>query len=292
MFVILFMLFIVALTLFPYLNVLAKAFNDSADAAKGGIKLWPRKFTLENFKQMLSDKNIYHALYITVARVVLVTIGALLVQFMTAYALTRKLKGTALFNIFFLIPMFITGGTMASFVLYKYIGLLNNFWVYVLPGLFTFYNVIVIRSYIQTSIPESIIEAAHIDGISELGLFFKIILPLSKPILATVALWVMVANWNDWTTTLYFASRNKDLETLQYKLMQTIQKSAQLQKDIKAALIEGGDVEAAKKAASKNIPPETMKSTQIIIVTVPIIMVYPFIQKYFTKGITLGAVKG
>lgn len=288
--IIIFMLFIIVVTLFPYLNVLAKALNDSNDTMRGGVTLWPRVLTFENFRILFSDKAMYTAIFVTLARVILVTVFGILVQFMTAYALTRGLKGTAVFNVFFLIPMFISGGIIPLYILYSKIGLLNNFWVYVLPGLFTFYNIIVIRSYIQTSIPESIIEAAHIDGISEMGLFFRIILPLSKPILATVALWIMVNNWNDWTTTLYYANQNKKLETLQYKLMLTVKETERMTALINEAIQSGGDVEGLQK--SVKVSTESMTSAQIIVVTLPIIMVYPFIQKYFTKGITLGAVKG
>lgn len=283
------MILIIVITLFPYLNVLAKALNDGQDTMRGGITLWPRVPTFENFRILLSDPAIYKALFVTVTRVVLVTLLGIMVQFMTAYALTRKLKGTAVFNVIFLIPMFISGGIIPLYMLYSKIGLLDNFWVYIWPGLFTFYNVIVIRSYIETSISESIIEAAQIDGISEMRLFFSIILPLSKPILATVALWIMVNNWNDWTTTLYFIEK-ADLHTLQYKLMQAVKETERMTALIQEAIESGGDVEGLMK--SLKVTTESMTSAQIIVVTIPIIMVYPFIQKYFTEGITLGAVKG
>lgn len=283
------MLFIILVTLFPYLNVLAKSLNDGQDTMKGGITLWPRVPTLENFRILLSDPAIYKAMAVTVARVALVTVLGIIVQFMTAYALTRNLKGTSVLNVIFLIPMFISGGVIPLYMLYSAIGLLDNFWVYIWPGLFSFYNVIVIRSYINTSISESIIEAAQIDGISEMRLFFSIILPLSKPILATVALWIMVNNWNDWTTTLYYIE-NSNLHTLQYKLMQAVKETERMTALIQEAIQSGGDVEGIMK--SLKVTTESMTSAQIIVVTLPIIMVYPFIQKYFTEGITLGAVKG
>lgn len=284
-----FMLLVIFATLFPYLNVLAKSLNDGQDTMRGGITLWPRVPTLENFRILLSDIAIYKALIVTLARVILVTIFGILVQFMTAYALTRRLKGTQIFNIIFLIPMFISGGVIPLYMLYSKLHLLDNFMVYVLPSLFTFYNVIVIRSYIDTSISNSIIEAAQIDGITEMKLFFSIILPLSKPILATIALWIMVTNWNDWTTTLYFIE-NPNLHTLQYKLMQAVKETERMTALIQEAIESGGDVEGLMK--SLKVTTESMTSAQIIVVTLPIIMVYPFIQKYFTEGITLGAVKG
>lgn len=285
----LFMIFIIVITLFPYLNVLAKALNDGQDSMRGGITLWPRKFTWENFRILLGDSSLWLALGVTLGRVIIGTILGLLVEFMAAYALSRNLRGSKVFNIIFMIPMFIGGGIISQYILYSKIGLLDNFWVYIWPGLFGFYNMIVIRSYIQTSISNSIIEAAHIDGISEWGLFVKIIIPLSKPILATVALWLMVGKWNDWSATLYYIT-NPDLHTMQYKLMQAIKETERLTALIQEAIQSGENVEGLMN--SMRVTTDSMTAAQIIIVTIPIIMVYPFIQKYFTEGITLGAVKG
>lgn len=283
------MLGIIVLTLFPYLNVLAKAFNDGQDSMRGGIALWPREFTLENFQTLLADDSLYLAAAVTLGRVVAATLLGLLVQFMTAYALSRGLKGTKYFNLYFMIPMFISGGLIPQYILFSHMGLLDNFWVYVLPWLFSFYNVIIIRSYIQTSISDSIIEAARIDGVSEWQLFYGIILPLSKPILATIALWLIVGNWNDWSATLYYVQDSR-LHTLQYKLMQAIKETERITALIQDAIQSGENVESLLN--SVKVTTESITAAQIIIVTVPIIMVYPFLQKYFTQGIMLGAVKG
>jgi len=283
------MLLLIAVTLFPYLNVLAKALNDGQDTMRGGIVLWPRVFTLENFKVLLSDNSMYTAFAVTLARVTLGTLAGIIIQFMTAYALSRKLKGSRIISFYFMVPMFISGGLIPEYVLYSDLHLLNNFFVYVLPFLFSYYNVIVVRSYIETSISDSIIEAAQIDGITEFKLFYKIIIPLSKPILATVALWLLVFHWNDWTGTLYFIE-NSNLHTLQYKLMQAVKETERMTALIQEAIQSGEDVEGMVN--SLKVTTESMTSAQIIVVTVPIIMVYPFLQKYFTKGITLGAVKG
>lgn len=283
------MLMIIAATLFPYLNVLAKALNDAQDTMLGGITLWPRVPTFENFKVLLNDDTMYLAVGVTVLRVVLATVLGIIVQFMTAYAFSRNLKGMWIVRIFFLIPMYISGGLIPNYILFSQIGLLDNFWVYVLPGLFSFYNVVIIRSYIETSISDGIIEAAEIDGSSEMRLFATIILPLSKPILATIALWILVGNWNEWTSTLYYI-QNPDLHTLQYKLMQSIKETERITQLIQEAIESGQDVDSLRNSLKVNS--ESLNSAQIIVVTVPIILVYPFLQKYFTKGITLGAVKG
>lgn len=288
----LFMLAVAAVTLLPYINVLAKALNDGQDAARGGIYLLPRKFTVDNFKTLLSDSEIYHAAGVSVARVVVVTVLALTVQTMTAYALSRKhLMGLKFINVYFMIPMFISGGLIPQYLLYSKMGLLDNFWVYILPCLFSFYNVMIIRSYISGSIPDAIIEAAEIDGITELGLWFKIILPLSKPVLATIALWLLVGAWNDWSMTLYFID-SPSLHTLQYKLMQAIKETERMTALIQEAIQNGKDVEGILASQTASVTTDSLTNAQIIVVTLPIICVYPFLQKYFTAGVTLGAVKG
>lgn len=283
------MLLIIGITLFPYLNVVAKAFNDAQDTMLGGITLWPRVPTFENFKVLLNDDSMYLAVGVTVLRVTLATVLGIIVQFMTAYAFSRNLKGMWIARIFFIIPMYIHGGLIPNYILFSQMGLLDNFWVYILPTLFSFYNVIVIRSYIDTSISDSIIEAAEIDGSSEMRLFATIILPLSKPILATIALWLLVGNWNEWTSTLYYI-QNPNLHTLQYKLMQSIKETERITALIQEAIESGQDVDALRNSLKVNS--ESLNSAQIVLVTVPIILMYPFLQKYFTKGITLGAVKG
>ena len=286
---ILVMLTIIVVTLFPYLNVLAKSLNDGQDTMRGGIGIWPRAFTLENFRILLSDDSLYLATLVTILKVTLATVLSLLVQFMTAYALSRDLKGMKIVNVYFLIPMFVSGGVIPQYILFSKMGLLDNFWVYIFPFLFSFYNVIVIRSYIATSISDSIIEAAEIDGITEMRLFWSIILPLSKPILATVALWLIVGHWNDWTTTLYYIQDSR-LHTLQYKLMQAIKETERMTALIQEAVQSGQNVE--NLVNSVKVTTDSMTSAQIIVVTIPVIIIYPFLQKYFTQGITLGAVKG
>ena len=283
------MLFIIAVTLCPYLNVLAKSLNDGQDTMRGGIYLWPRKFTFENFRVLLGDSSLYLATLITILRVVAATFLGLLVQFMTAYALSKDLKGFKVINLYFMIPMFISGGIVPHYMLFSAIGLLNNFWVYVIPWLVSFYNIIIIRSYIKTSIPNSVIEAAEIDGMNEWGMLLRMIFPLSKPILATIALWLIVNNWNDWSATLYYID-DSSLHTLQYKLMQTIKETERMAALIQEAIQSGQDVEGMVN--SMKVTTDSMVSAQIIVVTLPVICIYPFLQKYFTQGITLGAVKG
>lgn len=284
------MIVIILLCLVPYLNVLAKALNEGNDTLRGGITIFPRVFTLENFKVLLSDESLILATGVTVAKVALQTVGSIIVQFMAAYALSRpNLWGLKAVNIFFLVTMYIGGGLIPNYILFSKMGLLNNFWVYVLPCLWSYYNVIIIRSYIQSNIPDSVIEAAQIDGAQEGTLFVKIVMPLCKPILATIVLWVAVASWNEWTLTLYYIT-NPDLHTLQYKLMQTLKESERLTALMQEAAQKGEDIETLAKQMKAT--PESIQSAQVILVTLPIICAYPFLQKYFVKGVTLGSVKG
>lgn len=283
-----FMILLAVVLIFPYVNVLAKAFNDAADSARGGITFYPRVFTLENFKTIFSDSTTLTAAIISVSRVLIAVVLSLLVQFSAAYALSKKtFPGKKFFVTLYMIPMFITAGQVPLYVIITKLNLLNTFWVYILPFLFSFYNIVIIRTFIQSTIPESIEESALIDGANEVIMFFKLILPLSKPILATIALWVMVQHWNDWTATLYYI-RKQDLFTLQYIMMQLVKETDRMQKMQQAAIEAGMPVEEIKNKISS----ESLIAAQVIVTTIPIICVYPFLQKYFVKGIMMGSVKG
>lgn len=273
--------------LFPYLHVLAKAFNEGMDASRGGILIWPRKFTLENFVVILSGDTFKNALGVSVARVLIGVVLGLFVQFSAAYALTKdKFFGKNVIKTLFVVSMYFSAGLIPIYVLYSQIKLLNSFWVYILPTLFSYHNIIIIKTFIQTTIPVSLEESALLDGANEMHVFFKIILPLSKPILATVALWIMVAHWNDWTTTMYYIKK-PDLYTLQYIMMQIVKESERAQKLMAAALESGMSAENVSQTTT-----EAVSAAQVIVSTIPIICVYPFLQKYFVKGLMLGSVKG
>ena len=285
-----FMIFIILITLVPYLNVFAKAFNDANDSMRGGITIYPRVFTTENFKILLKDPAMYQAAMVTIGRTVYSVIVNLTVQFFASYALSRKhAPGMKYFNFFFIFPGWVSSGLIANYILMSKIGLLNTFWVYVLPGTFSFYNSMIIRSYINSNIPEEVIESAHLDGASEVRIVFQMIMPLSLPILATISLWTAVGEWNDWRTTLYYV-QTPSLHVLQYKLMQTIKESERIISLIQSAMEEGQDVEELQNQVQ--VTPESLQAAQVVVVTLPIICLYPFLQKYFVKGVTLGSVKG
>ncbi|MBP3359992.1 MAG: carbohydrate ABC transporter permease [Clostridia bacterium] len=272
--------------LFPYLNIMAKAFNESADTALGGITIYPRKFTLENIRVVLIDPSIIRAFVISVLRVLIGTVIAVMIQFLAAYGLVKKgLRGKKGIIMFLMIPMFISGGIVPNYILYSKIGMLNNFMVYILPTAFSFYNMVVIRTYL-TTIPESLKEAGRIDGAGELRIMWEIVVPLSLPIIATIALWTSVGYWNDWTTTLYYIT-NKKWYSLQYLLYSVIQESERIQSLMRDAIESGRDVTKIRVQTS----PESLRAAQVVVTTLPILVAYPFLQKYFIKGIMIGSVK-
>lgn len=282
---IIFLLLLCVTVLFPYLNLLAKSFNEGSDTMKGGIWLWPRKFTLENYKNVFSNKQFWPALRISVSRVLISVVVNVLVQFMVAYAfLNKRFIGHKAIMFYFLIPMYFSGGVICNYILFSQLNLMNNYLLYILPGAFSVYNMIIIRSYLET-IPDSLRESAKLDGANDLVIAFRIMFPLSKPVLATIALWTAVGDWNDWTTTMYYVTK-KNLQPLQYLLMRLLKESEAIQAMLNEAALAGMELDIVPQ-----VTPESVQAAQLIITTIPIVITYPFLQKYFIQGMTLGAVK-
>ena len=281
-----FMIVVIVVMLFPYINILAKALNDGADTAMGGITVYPRVFTWENFKTVITDAAFPRATMVSLVRTIMGTALALIVQFMAAYVFTKKdLIGRSGLLIFLMIPMYFGGGLIPTYMFYSNAGLINNYLLYVLPGCFSLYNMIIIRSYMNT-LPESLKEAAKLDGAKEITILWRIVVPLSKPIMATIALWSAVGLWSDWTTTMYFFTKKK-MFTLQYLLVQVLKETEKIQNMIQQALMNGDEF----NAANFTVTTESVRCAQLVITTIPIVITYPFLQKYFIQGVTLGAVK-
>lgn len=278
-----FMALIAVITLYPFLHVLAISFNDAVDTMKGGIAIWPREWSFSSYALILQHGQLYDATVMTLMRTSAGLVTALFCTSMVAFSLSKRyLIGYRLFNGMFVMTMFISGGLIPTFMLYKRLGISNTFWVYVLPGLVSAFNMILIRNYFDT-LPDSMEESAKIDGANDLVVFFRIILPLSGPILATIALFIAVGQWNAWTDTLYFTSDDR-LITLQYLLVKIIRQAEAMQL--------GNAAKYRFQLRSKGtITPESVKMAITIVTTVPILCVYPFVQRYFVKGMLLGAVK-
>ena len=278
---VLIMLFIICITLYPFLNVLAVSLNDATDTVKGGIHIWPRKFTIQNYKEVFSGSSkLPKAFLNSILRTVIGTVTGVISTTMVAYTLSRReFIFNKLVTILFIVTMYVGGGLIPEYLVIRKLGLINNFAVYILPGLISAFNVIVVRAFMD-GLPDALYESASIDGANDWTVFIKIVFPLCMPVIATVALFIAVSQWNSWFDTYIYARTNDSLTTLQYELMK-IMDNAATTVDIHNPTLQN--------AARSN--PQSIKMAITIVATVPILMVYPFVQKYFVSGMTLGAVK-
>jgi putative aldouronate transport system permease protein len=278
---------IVLVTLYPFWNTLIVSFNQAVDTTRGGVYLWPRIWTFQNYKSIWVTSNIPNALFISVSRAVCSTVLNLFLTTMLAYALSRKefvLRKP--FTMVVLLSMYVNAGLFPNYFLIRNLHLNGTFWVYIIPSLISAFNFIVIRTYIKT-IPESLFESARIDGTSEFRIFWSFVLPLSKPVLATVALFVAVGAWNAWFDTLLYNSAKPQFFTLQYQLMALLQQSMNQSKS--AADINSAGV--AANIIASTVTPMSIRAAGTIIATLPILVVYPFLQKYFVIGMNVGSIK-
>lgn len=273
-------------TLYPFIYFLVLSLNDGMDAMKGGIYFWPREFTLDNYVKAFSDGRILSSYGITLFRTSVGTLLSLFFSALLAYGLTfRDLPGKKFFVMMFFFTTLFTGGLVPMYILLRDLKLTTSIWVYVLPFIFNFYNVIILRTFFET-IPESLSESARIDGASELKIFMKLMLPLSKPVMATIALFYGVQYWNDWFTGTFFVSDKSMIPTS--TLLQQLLQEASFEMPSNNAMNMNPNAALAQNTTT----PESLRMTFVMITTIPIICVYPFLQKYFTKGIMLGSVKG
>lgn len=277
-----FMILFLIVTMYPILNTIAVSFNDGMDSVKGGIHLWPRSFTMKNYMTVFQNQNLKQAAIVSVGRTVIATFLQLFLTAMLSYVLSRK---NYIFNkqlsFMFVLTMYVSGGMIPGYILIKELHLLNNFWVYILPGLVSAFNMIVIRTYIN-GLPDSLIESAKIDGAGEFRIFIQIVLPLCKPVLATVALFIAVGQWNSWFDSMLYCSADNNLTTLQYELM----------KLLSSTTTQGTSAEVMKNAANASIvTPTSIRAAITIVTALPIVCLYPFLQRYFVTGLTIGGVK-
>ncbi|SDD90413.1 putative aldouronate transport system permease protein [Paenibacillus sp. CF095] len=277
-----FMLLVMVVTLYPFLNTIAVSFNNGLDTIRGGIYLWPREWTLQNYVSVFQNPNLTQAAFISVARTVVGTVVQLFCTAMLAYVLSRKeYMFNKLVTTLFVMTMYFSGGLIPGYMLIKQVGLLNSFWVYIIPGLIGVFNMIVIRTYIQ-GLSEGLIESAKMDGAGDFRIFMRIVLPLSKPVLATVALFIAVGQWNSWFDSMLYTAGNRNLTTLQYELM----------KLLSSATSQGGTVNVDSfKNVTNMVTPVSIRAAITVVTAMPIVLLYPFLQKYFVTGLTIGGVK-
>jgi putative aldouronate transport system permease protein len=279
-----FIFFILVITIYPFLNVLALSFNDSADSMQNINMIWPRVWTFDNYRRLGQFVSIPRAALNSVIRTILGTAAGLLSAATLAYTLSRKdFAFRRIIGFLFVCTIYVNGGIIPWFILLVNLGFANSFWVYIVPGLISVWNVIIIRSFMD-NLPFELQESAMLDGAGDFTIFSRIILPLCKPVLATVSLWIAVGHWNDWFTTYVFNSRSPHLSVLQYELMKVLDAT-----NMNPAGMQLRDANAA--LAMRMVSPMSVRMAITIVVIIPILMVYPFIQKYFVTGMTLGAVK-
>ena len=277
------MLALCFVTIYPLWYCLIGSFNEGRDAMYGGIYWWPRVFTLENYKTVFGDNSIIGAFGISVARTVLGVVLGVLVTSMASYALLAKqLLFKKTYYAMGTLTMFFSGGLIPSFFLIRRLGLYDSFWVFVLPSLFSFYFLLVFQSFFR-SFSGELEESAKMDGANELFIYFNIIMPLSKPVIATISLFLGVGHWNDYFSGIIYID-NEKLRPISTYLYQVI---AQSGSNRMMENIPGVNTSEVKTVTSQSVRLATM-----IVATAPIIAVYPWLQKYFIKGVMIGAIKG
>ena len=267
----LFMVAFVIITLYPVLNTLAISLNDGTDALRGGIYLWPRKWTFKNYITVLQKDNLITGGYITVARTIIGTLLALVANAILAFIVSRKnfiFKRSL--SLFWVVTMYVNGGMIPTYLVLRQLHLTNTLWVVILYPALNVYNLVLMRNFFE-GIPASLYEAATLDGSTPMQTFVRIVLPMSKPALASIGLMYAVSYWNDYTHYKLYIN-NSDLYNFQMKLR---------------GMIMGSDLPTASGNATEN----TIKNAAIIIVIIPFMILYPFLQKYFVQGVNIGAVK-
>lgn len=274
------MLFLALICLLPLLHILAVSFSDAAAASGNLVKFWPMGFNTAAYQMVFTNKTFVRAFGISVLRTTLGTAVNLIMVILSAYPLSKEeqqLKGRNVIIWFFTLPMLISGGLVPTYILIKNLHLINNFWVLILPGCVPTFYVIMMMNFFR-GISSTITEAAIIDGASESKILMQIMLPLSLPSIATITLFSMVGHWNEWFGGMIYmnSTSNWPLQTLLRQMLKTIDTS----------IFSSTELLRMKQLSSRSF-----QSAQIIFATVPILCVYPFLQRYFISGLTIGAVK-
>lgn len=281
----------IIVTIYPFLNSLAISLNDSDDTAKGGITVFPRVFSLLNYERIFVNPKIYQAYFITVSRTVVGTATALLCTALFSFGMAHaNLKGRKFYTTLCVITMYFGGGLMPYYFLIKWLGMNDSFNVYWIPGLIGIFNMIMMRTYFQ-GIPLALEESARLDGANYWTVFFKIIWPISTPIIATIALFVGVGQWNAWFDASIFV-QNAKLKPMQNVLLNIISEARYAEQMAQMAGSTGVTVDASNAMRNVKTNVRSITMATMIVTVLPIIIAYPFLQRYFIKGIMIGSLKG
>lgn len=277
-FKVLFLVFVTVICVYPFWNIFIVSINDATDALRGGLYFLPRKLSIASYIDILKRDTFLHGIWVTLLRTVIGTPLAVLFTTMLAYVLSREdLLWKKGLNLLFVFTMYFGGGMVPYYMVLKNLGMLNNFIVFIFPNIISVYNMILVKNYIE-GMPKEIFESSKIDGANDLVIFFKIVFPLSKPIIMTIALFVAVMHWNSWFDA-YLYTNSQSLKTMQSILVEILNQ------------YQTSSANQAANQAAQQLTPDSIRMAATMIATIPIIMVYPFIQKYFVKGIMLGSVK-
>lgn len=274
------MLAICFATLYPIWYVLVNSLNDGNDAMRGGIYWWPRIFSFDSYLAVFANDGIMLAMGVTVAKTLVGTVIHVLFTAMVAYSFSRReLIGRPVYMVIGTITLFFGGGLIPHFLLIRDLGMLDSFWVYIIPAMFSFFDLIIFLSFFR-EIPDALEEAAKIDGANDLKIFYQIVLPVSMPVVATIALFHGVYQWNDYFTGMIYIN-NSDLQPIQTYLYRVVAQSSSNQ----IAAATTGTI-------AQSVSSQSIKLATMVVTTLPIVIVYPFLQKYFVKGFMIGSIKG
>lgn len=281
------MLLITFICIYPFWYIIIYSFSEPGLVDVNPPVFLPRGFSFSNYRDIFELQGFFHTLLISVLRTVLGTAGAVLSCSFLGYLFTKnEMPARKWVYRFLILTMYVNGGMISTFIVIKSYGLLNNFWVYILPMLISAYNIVLIKTYVE-QLPQSLEESARLDGAGYVRVFTAIILPLSKPIIATVAVFVAVGQWNSWFDNHIYTRGTESLTTLQYLLYNYLNEAQRLAEQIKNSVNSGGISQMVSTISSKGV-----RMTITVLASLPIFLVYPFMQKYFVKGIMVGAVKG
>ena len=265
----------------PFVHIASKSLSSSRAVLSKEVFFWPVEFGFDSYARVIRSSLLVNQTWFTAVITAAQTALSMILTGLCAYPLSRRyLPGRSMITIFVMITMYFSAGVIPTYLAYKDIGLLNTAWVLILPGSFSAYNMLILRTYFMNSVPESLEESAVIDGAGQFKIFIKIWVPLSLPVFATLALWVAVARWNGYADAMYYTTR-RNLQPIQYLLFNMILSATPSES------LAGESQVGAQLAA-----PEALQSAVIMFATLPILVVYPFLQKYFVKGVMLGAIKG
>lgn len=264
----------------PFIHLLAKSISGNNFVVAKQVSFWPKGVTLDAYVSIFKDGGLIYAMLYSVIVTLIFTVLGMVVCTCAAYPLSKKrLKGRTLFTFLLMFPMYFGAGLIPAYLLMSKLHLIDTMWVLILPLIYSPYNMLIMKTSLQSSIPESLEESAFLDGASNFQILTKIVLPLSKPVIATLSLFYAVGRWNTYADNIYYIKTDK-LKMAQYKLSQMVSSAADAQ------------TISLSEAAAVTSTPEVLQAAAVMIVTIPIICIYPFVQKYFVKGVMIGAVKG